>query len=143
MTDEWLAGFFDGEGCISGSLSFQSGKYIKNPRVTIQITITQKDKIILESIQKQYGGSIHEKKSGHPCWHLKWVGKENMSKILRTLSPYVICKRDQVLLALKFVETLRDDNLGCEPLPNYIHAERKEIYDKLRICKSGYGQQVS
>ena len=35
MNDEWLAGFFDGEGCISGTMRFVAGKYIKHPRFTI------------------------------------------------------------------------------------------------------------
>jgi hypothetical protein len=135
MTDEWLAGFFDGEGCISGQLQFVPTKYIKHPRISLQVSITQKDRGILEQIKKKYGGVIYAKKSGHPCWHLRWLGKKEMGRILHILAPYVICKKEQVLLALKFVDTLRDENLGCEPLPNYIHSERRGIYDDLRQLK--------
>jgi LAGLIDADG endonuclease. len=135
MTDEWLAGFFDGEGCVSGFSYFHPTKYIKHPRVNLQITITQKDKGVLKQIQSNYGGSIYEKSSGHHCWNIKWTGKQEMGRILRIIAPYVICKKEQVLLALKFIETLRDENLGSKGLPEEVHIKRKEIYDQLRVCK--------
>jgi len=133
MTDEWLAGFFDGEGCISGRLYFCPTKYVHHPRVYIQISITQKDRKILEMIQVKYGGTITDKKRG--CSHIRWLGKQDMKRILQTISPYSVCKRDQILIALRFIETIRDENLGSCGLSEEIHAERKEIYDGLRLLK--------
>lgn len=138
MTDEWLAGFFDGEGCISGAMVFTATKYIKNPRVHLQITITQKDRGILEKIQEKYGGSIRQHTKGSKCWSIRWIGKTEMKNILCILAPYCICKKEQVLLALRFVDTLREENLGSKPLPANIHNERKEIFDGLRLCKYGH-----
>jgi len=143
MTDEWLAGFFDGEGCISGQSSFLATKYIKKPRVQIQISITQKDRIILEQIQNIYGGVICSKESDVKCWVLKWVGKQAMTNILRILAPHCICKREQILLGLRFCETLREENLGCIPLSDSIHSERKEIFNGLRSLEIVNGNNVS
>lgn len=133
MTDEWLAGFFDGEGCISGRTYFCPTKYVKHPRVHIQISITQKDRTILEAIQKKYGGRIYDKQRG--CSHIRWLGKDEMKSFLQKISPYVLCKKEQVILALKFIETIREENLGCKRLSEEIHAERQEIYDNLKLLK--------
>lgn len=133
MTDEWFAGFFDGEGCISGRSYFQKGKYIKHPRVHIQISLTQKDRGVLEQIQKQYGGTVYDKHKG--CSHLRWLGKEDMKRILLIVAAHGICKKEQALQGLRFIETLRDENLGCVPLSAAVHHERREIYDNLRSLK--------
>ena len=90
---------------------------------------------MLELIQRQYGGTICNKSDKSKAWALKWVGKENIRNILNVLAPHVILKKEQVLLGLKFIETIRDENLGCRPLPEDIHSERKEIYDNLRTLK--------
>ena len=139
MTDEWLAGFFDGEGCISGRSYFSPTKYIQHPRVYIQISLTQKDLGILKQVQAKYGGIIYEKKSGKSCYHLRWLGKKEMERILRILAPYCVCKRDQIILALKFIETIREENLGSTSLSDEIHNKRKEIYTQLRVCKASVG----
>jgi hypothetical protein len=136
MTDEWLAGFFDGEGCISGQCQFVAGKYIKEPRVNIQISITQKDRKILETIQEVYGGTVYDKKKG--CSAIRWTGKSDMTRILRILAPHSICKREQILLALRFCETLRDKCIGSVPLDNTVHSERKEIFEGLKLLKDGH-----
>lgn len=141
MTDEWLAGFFDGEGCISGRSYFCPTKYVNKPRVHLQISITQKDRKILEEIQKNYGGTIYDKTKA--CSHIRWLGKNEMKTFLQTIAPFVICKKEQVLLALKFVETIREENLGSKGLSESVHAEREEIYQKLRVCKVVNGHNVS
>lgn len=135
MTDEWLAGFFDGEGCISGQCYFSPGKYIKQPKVCIQVSITQKDTSILYEIVKYCGGTVQLKGDKSRASHIRWTGRKDMGEFLRRIAPYSVCKKDQILLALKFIDTLREENLGCEPLSDVIHKERKEIYDGLRLLK--------
>lgn len=133
ITDSYIAGFFDGEGCISSTSQYIKGKYEMFPRVSIQITITQKDKYILELVQNIYGGEISEKGSG--CHVLRIVGKGNMKRFLTAIYPYSICKKEQIELALSFIETIREENLGCKPLPVCIHEQRGDIHNKLKELK--------
>ncbi len=136
MNVAWLAGFFDGEGCITSSLQYVNGKYITNPRISIQLTITQKDASILASIREVYGGSISVK--GNGVSHLRITGKYPMKKILDDMLPYSICKRPQIELALLFIETIRDENLGCTAMSANVHEQRLEIHMKLKAHKDGH-----
>jgi len=136
MNDQWLAGFFDGEGCITSKSYYSYGKYIKQPRVVIQITITQKDRTVLDEIQKVYGGAVdtkHDKKRFCHSWRV--TGKENMKRFLTAIYPYSIVKKEQILLALQFIETIREDNLGCVALDDSVHLERGLIHNKLKLLK--------
>ena len=64
LTDEWVLGFFEGEGCLSQAKS-KRGKYYPN------VQITQKELYILEKIQRHFGyGSIHLSKAGIYSWQL-------------------------------------------------------------------------
>ncbi len=141
LSDSYIAGFFDGEGCITSQLVWKTGKYEKHPRVNVQVTITQKDRKILEGIQKKFGGTIQYKFGGpkyakrNPCYHLRITGKETMGNFLRTIQPYSIVKREQIDLALEFIEGLRDENLGCVALPKAVHDTRERIHNQLRVLK--------
>jgi len=133
ISREWLAGFFDGEGCITGSAYNTKSKYVKHPWISIQVSICQKDRKILELIQKEYGGNLYPHKNG--TYVLKWTDKAGMMVILNALAPYSFCKKDQILLAIRFVETKREENLGCEALPDSVQILRKELHEKIRSLK--------
>jgi hypothetical protein len=140
ISDAYIAGFFDGEGCISAQSQKIKGKYELFPRVSIQVTITQKHRMVLDLIREQYGGVISLKDKQHPCFQLRIVGKHEMKKFLLAIYPHSIEKKDQIELALRFIETIREENLGCTTLPNDIHYDRREIFNGLRACK---GHNVS
>lgn len=128
ITDTYIAGFFDGEGCVYMQAYYKKGKYEIHPRCTMQISITQKNVIVLQEIQKIYGGTISDKGN---CMVLRFTGKDKMYKFLSAISPYVIEKKKDVMLALQFIETMRSENLGCKALSNSIHAQRYRIYCEL------------
>lgn len=139
ITDEYIAGFFDGEGCITSQMIFQTGKYEKYPRVNVQLSIANTNRQTLEDISQKYGGSI-SKKGNRPqtvreCYSLCITGKENMSIFLNAILPYLRIKKDQAIIALEFIETIREENLGCVALNPEIHLIRKNIHDKLRLLK--------
>ncbi len=132
LNKAWLAGFFDGEGCISSQLQWKPSKYIKHPRIYIQVSISQKDRSILDQIQKEYGGIVRVCVNAHK---LTIVGKDRMKHLLSDIAPYSICKRPQILFALEFLDTLREENLGCKPLSEEIHLKRENIHNELKLLK--------
>ncbi len=134
ITDSYIAGFFDGEGCVYMQAYYKKGKYEKQPRCTMQISITQKNRTVLDTIQEIYGGTISDK--GH-CMVLRFTGKNTMYKFLSAIYPFVIEKKKDVELALEFVDTMRSDNLGCVALSDNIHAKRYRIY-----CELGHRNMV-
>ena len=101
LTAEYLAGFFDGEGCISGSTC--------NGNSNLSITITQRKSEILYMIDKRFPtkrGVFPKGGTKRPCFRLAW-GLNEAKPLLEYIKDYVIIKKSQVELALKFI--------GCSP----------------------------
>jgi hypothetical protein len=107
MTDlDWayLAGFFDGEGCIviqSGISGFQ-----KSLSHRLQISIGNTYKPVMDWIKKEIRlGSLYGqggKKQKKVCWN--WYCRGNQAAfILRNLLPYLKVKRAQAELAFQFL----------------------------------------
>lgn len=110
MQDAWAAGFFDGEGCVFISKQVRSeGKYTE---YKMRVSISQKSKTPLELIKQLYGGTI----SPHPSGWQWQCGSQIGASFLRAIEPYLICKNDQVRLALEF-------------------QDRKDITRKIRAAK--------
>lgn len=139
VVNAYIAGFFDGEGCISSQEYYEKGKYEKYPRISIQVSITNTNKEVLDFICGKFGGLItnHGKAKNHykTCYAWKLTGKEKMQRFLETILPYTFVKKEDVQLGLELVETLRSENLGCFPLEHEVHMRRLLIHKKLRKRK--------
>jgi len=104
ISSKYIAGFFDGEGCI--------GIYNRKDRYNgtcsrIQLTQnkTKESSFILKYLLKKYGGNLSEQKtlSGNIKynWQLNPKGTENF---LKEILPYLILKRKQALLILMWIK---------------------------------------
>lgn len=100
MTNEelaYIAGFFDGEGCVNFC---QSGQY---KTWLIRAFVRNCDKSIIDYIHANFGGRIettnHKK---HPhwktsyCWRGDW---DTAINFLVAIEPWVRIKKDQILVA--------------------------------------------
>lgn len=96
IIDAWMAGFFDGDGCVF------INRQLKQPNIihTLHVSVTQKHKQILKFIQNIYGGGISET-NGYYIWYL--TGK-NTVFFLKRIQKYLHVKSNQVKLALDFEE---------------------------------------
>lgn len=96
LTPQWLAGFFDGEGCVSASISG-----LRNPRLIVHIT--QSDPLLLSLIALKFGGNgtlyspkrKFAQKEKKPCYIISFGGKACLP-ILEYIRPHVILKRKLV-----------------------------------------------
>lgn len=93
MTIEWLAGFFDGEGCVRLE-PHQDGYYLY-PR----LILTQKDRQILRLVQSEFGGKLY-RKSASGCSAVNWYGAEAI-RMAERLLPFSYCKRPQLLTLIE------------------------------------------
>ena len=70
---KYLAGFFDGEGCVE----------INPNKIQDRISVVNTNKIILECIQETFGGTIYSKKisglSKKPQWVWRLYGRNAVS----------------------------------------------------------------
>ncbi len=103
MTPEYLAGFFDGEGCVNITVSG------KHRRAVVRVAIINTNVPMLEGIQRQYGGRVHKgrvrAKTPHwkPFCHVVWTGRQ-AEELLLTIRPYLILKAAQADLALELFQ---------------------------------------
>lgn len=108
MTNEYLAGFFDGEGSIgmywnSGSpdprykSGHKSGCWIRS------VSVVNTYRPILETFQDRFGGTIGQivkDEKYKPCFQWSIRSKFGIRSCLETLKPYLIEKREQAILML-------------------------------------------
>lgn len=110
----WMAGFVDGEGCIT--ISKQVRKNRPTPAYRVFITISNTDYAVLEFFKLHYGGSIynvHERRKDKR--NIKWSDTydwycpiSSSKRFLRDILPYLRLKRKQAELCLEFLETRKN-----------------------------------
>jgi len=110
----YLAGFFDGEGCIH--IADFMYPYKKPDRMQqvyrLDIHITQTDLAMAKWLVEHFGGVYYtiesnNKNNARKNWSTpyRWVpkGKKNKEELLLGMLPYLIIKREQALVALDYL----------------------------------------
>jgi hypothetical protein len=101
---EWLAGFFDGEGCINITLAG------KTRQPSLRVYLVNTDAAILAEVQAQYGGLLTKPRQLNPKWKpfrsIQWRN-ESGETLLRLLIPHLKIKQRQAQLALEFREYMK------------------------------------
>jgi len=108
-TRAYIAGFFDGEGCVS--LSKRS-----NTTYGVSLTWSQKRPRVLYYIQEQFLRvgitsniqTLTAPKSGNTHYRLSVNGKDNVSLVLKLMAPYNVVKKVEVDTAIKLVSMTRN-----------------------------------
>lgn len=117
----YLAGFFDGEGCIRVNKT----KTENSPNYHLIVTIANNDRSILDSCLEAYGGDVREKgKTGCYSWSL--FNKVHIKQFLLDTLPYLVVKRDEALTGMDYID------LGHK---KHCPEKREEIYQKLVLLK--------
>ena len=136
LADQYIAGFFDGEGCVTIS---QRGQ--------VQITIAQNEREVLDYIQQKYGGGIHIKDSkAKICYHWRLSKSALITEFLNKMLPLCIIKKTELKIALKGVDLIRTDNKGCKQLTVCEFYQRMLLREELhstRDHKRFYGSTDS
>lgn len=125
LPKEYIAGFFDGEGCVSISRDLR-----------MQVRITQKERPVLDLIQSQYGGkvSIKDRKLSE-MYTLRIVSSREMATFLTDMLPLSIIKRGEIEIGIQFARLIRTDNKGCNPMTELEVERRNELYEKMAAIK--------
>lgn len=106
----YLAGFFDGEGCVQ----FQKNANPTPGTGGIRISIMNTDRKILQQFQQSFKGSLRLAKrrvSGYRTIFQWYAGGDNARRALRLLIPYLREKRPQAELALRLCAMAPADRL--------------------------------
>ena len=105
----FIAGFLEGDGCISAKITPTSGSY----RVRVVISFTQKtiNKIILEHVQKFLGGKVEDYPSKNLS-ELAIYDRKRVSLILQLIEPFLVSKKKQAQLAMQIIAILDRSKRG-------------------------------
>lgn len=88
----YVAGFFDGEGCIALT-RHRSGQFQFN------ISLSQKHREVLDRVQETFGGSVYAMRLGE---YYQWrIGGWKAHGVLVQLMPWLIVKRSQAEVILE------------------------------------------
>jgi hypothetical protein len=99
----YLAGFFDGEGCIW--LSTSGGKYFQ-----IHLAVAQKYPAVLDRFVALWGGRVYPDRCA-----FRWRPRvKDMERVLRDLLPYLAEKKTQAILAILYLRRKRRKELSYD-----------------------------
>lgn len=132
----WLAGLIDGEG----SIFVKRTAGTKNPIHSLDVEISMTDKPTIEKIHTMLGfGSFRparrKKKLAHHKQAWKWVATSRDAEVvLNLITPYLMTKRDEAIMGLRFCE-LKRDRVGRAGLSDEMVAEREWYYQELKLLK--------
>jgi hypothetical protein len=94
----YIAGFFDGEGCVRLKQSNQN-----ESSYYVIAHITNTNQMILEQVQDLFGGTIRMQEKGVNKTIFNWqITSSEAADFLTTISPFLQEKKTQALLAIKF-----------------------------------------
>src|SRR5262245_50832474 len=112
MTLEYLAGIFDGEGCIDVQRQYpqwdnpRMRRFYVRPRVRMCMADSARNMMTL--LHTRFGGHLVQRQSGkrnqQGSWSLEWLNNEAIRDILNVMLPHLILKREQALLALWWLD---------------------------------------
>lgn len=120
---EYLAGLFDGEGCISISRNQQThSKRGPSPVHTLTVTVAMNQPgVAVKAFHRRYGGSIRlrkpQGKSNRPiyCWY---ASSRIALRVLEDLGEHLLVKKRQAQLGVKFQRrVLRTKRYGPVAMP--------------------------
>lgn len=133
----YLAGFFDGEGCVRIHRNPPS-----NPRYRLHITMVNSNFGILKMYINKFGGDIHkdELKKERYKYTWQWYILSNSALLfLKWIEPYTIVKREQIKLAIEFKEW--QNSLTGRGITTYEQKQKAEwYYNKIVDLKKETGE---
>lgn len=133
---KYIAGLFDGEGCIDIQISKQN--YI-TPRV--RMAMAEPGKEVLEMLANTYGGNIYKRNrsSTNSDWmdSYSWEmgGYKRCCYFLRQIVKHLEIKREQARLILWCETHLKGMNYGKDEDPNSLSHIRKFVRQEMSAMK--------
>jgi hypothetical protein len=140
----WVAGFFDGEGCVIVEYS-KSPESNRGWRTSLHATLTQTSLPCLELVQSRLGGTIKvsdNRTADTRRWAVQYtwsVRNHNAIEFLKKIVPYAVVKKEQIELALTYpMFDSRGKKYGNRgnPIPDNVWQKRIEIKDGLRNIRA-------
>lgn len=113
IDNRYLAGLFDGEGCVGVYAQKGRGYCL---RVQLVQTKTASSAPLFQSLREEFGGNVSESRSTSGRMKLNWqLASDNAVRLLEVLQKHLLLKTDQVRFAVAWQKQrplVRRDALG-------------------------------
>lgn len=134
LTPEYLAGFFDGEGCIDCQTMYAKPPYEKRFYVRPRIRLAQAPSgfRVLDQLKQDFGGHVGKERQGRgnqsnsKSWEI--LNKKGIIEMLELLEPLLVIKQEQARLCLWWFKNCA----GKNGLPE---AARRQFAEQLQLMK--------
>ena len=132
INPQYVAGFVDGEGSIGLNGITRDRNNRRYTRIQAYIQVSQRDIRPLEALKHDYGGNIsirkptkQNKQTGlQYVWYI--ASHERIIRFLSDIVPFMIVKKAQAELLLKFCES-RERLLGLKKSPKWARYSEYEL----------------
>jgi LAGLIDADG endonuclease len=146
----YIAGYFDGEGCIS-VWKRKAAYTCISPRHILTIQISSTDKSGLDWINRQFKGTVlYAHNASHnprqaDAW--KWIiSAKRAAEILRLLLPYLKLKKKEAKLAIALQDDMQHHlhesrthgKRGIAPLSEERQEFRDSLMNQIKLLKTNY-----
>jgi len=132
----YLAGIVDGEGTIRIGATNPSAKHPnRNIIYYASIGLGMTDKAVIELFVKKFGAKLRKECVPNRKMIYRWgtCGNEAVPKIIKKLLPYLIVKKKQAKLVIKFCENRKTTGFRRnKKLPISELRRREELYWKVK-----------
>jgi intein/homing endonuclease len=137
----YLAGFFDGEGCVS--IGKYQGKHNRTPVYQLMIVIAQKVVMLPELCKMTGVGSVHAKRDKNGQVYQQWrMSPRDGVDFLKAILPYLKNKQMEARIAIEFQSKQghKNNTVGIGWIvPKELIAEKERYYQTLRSLKGTSG----
>lgn len=123
----YIAGLFDGEGCIS-----------IDGELKLRVCIMNTNSDIIYWVKEIFGGHTYlkPKNQAQNKDNYEWKVTGNKAvKVIRTLFPYLRIKKEEAIIALRFGKTLKPLGQQYRPIPPHIRLERIWLRNSLKLLR--------
>ena len=139
---EWaqLAAYIDGEGCIAILMKDRKQGRWDWRAFDLVIRVTNTDHRLPNWCHERFGGKLklaykkNYRKAYKACFNWEVYGK-SCTDILRGILPYSVIKKEQIAIALEYVETLQK-TYHRHTMPESVKAKRAELFFALKNARS-------
>jgi hypothetical protein len=140
LSNAYYAGYFDGEGAIVSDILRR--KNHKRACITIRVSVSSTHKQSLRDLHKDFGGYIyeHNMQSRGPNCNRAWIWRLSSApaivKFLQAILPYLRYRRVDAINGMMLARSMtKKYRRYINPMPDYVHARRVVLANKLRRRK--------